>query len=291
MSKKVRVHTESNVEDFGLSEGEFSRASPFYDADLHANPIARWARRRSLQVLARSYTAGDRVLEIGCGSGEEAICLAQRGVAVVATDAALGMIEVLRAKMAAASESSGWPKLITPLVLPAGRLAELAADGLAGGFDGAYSSFGPLNCEPSLEPVVDALAQMVRPGGPVVISMINRYCAWETAWYMLAGSPQIAFRRWSGQASATVRAEWAEGRIRVYYWTPGEVEDVFYPHFRIVRRMGLPWLLPPFYLHHLVRRVPRLMNVLARVDRRYAATWPTYHFGDHFLLEMMRTGK
>jgi hypothetical protein len=157
-----------------------------------------------------------------------------------------------------------------------------------GGFAGAYSSFGPLNCEPTLAPVVTGLAVLVRPGGRVVLSLLNRYCLWETAWYLRAGQPRAAFRRWGGQAQATVRGEWQDERIAVYYWTPGAVARAFRPAFRVVRYMGLPWLLPPQYLDGLTRRAPGLFRRLARWDRRLAGCWPCYAIGDHFLLELVR---
>src|SRR5690242_13263096 len=161
----------------------FSRSAPLYDAEHAANPLARWTRARSLAVLDAAFAPGDRVLELGCGTGTEAIHLAGRGVTVVATDAAPAMVATLAAKLAPGGSAAALAARITPLVLPAGRAGELVERTGPGSFDGAYSSFGPLNCEPTLAPVVAALAALVRPGGRVVISLINRYCLWETAWY------------------------------------------------------------------------------------------------------------
>ena len=229
----------------------FSMSAPLYDVEQAANPVARWSRARSLGRLRRAFGPGDTVLELGCGTGEEALFLAARGVRVVATDAAPGMISQLQAKLMKRPELAG---LVTPMVVPAGRVGTLIEVCGRGAFDGAYSSFGPLNCEPSLAPVAEALAELVRPGSRLVLSLINRYCLWETLWYLAATRPRLAFRRWGGSSDATVRAAWQHERITIYYWTPGELERAFRPHFRVVRRMGLPWLLPPQYLDHLVKR-------------------------------------
>lgn len=266
----------------------FSRAAPLYDAEHAANPLARWTRVRSLQALDRAFAPGLRVLELGCGTGAEAIHLAGRGVRVVATDAAPAMVDTLAAKLAPGGPAAALADRITPLVLQAGRAGDLVARYGPGTFDGAYSSFGPLNCEPTLAPVVAALAALIRPGGRVVISLINRYCLWETAWYLRAGQPDQAFRRWGGHGVATVRAAWQDERIPIFYWTPGVVERAFRPAFRVQRRLGLPWLLPPQYLDGLVRRAPGLFRRLARLDRRFAHRWPCYAVGDHVLLEFIR---
>ena len=266
----------------------FSRAAPLYDAEHAANAIARWTRARSLAVLDAAFGPGGPVLELGCGTGAEAIHLAGRGVRVVATDAAPAMIATLAAKLAPDGPAAHLAERITPLVLPAGRAGDLVDRYGPSAFDGAYSSFGPLNCEPDLAPVAAALATLVRPGGRVVLSLINRYCLWETAWYLRARQPAQALRRWPGRAAATVRGAWQEDRITIFYWTPGAVDRVFRPHFRVRRRLGLPWLLPPQYLDGLARRAPRLFRRLARWDRRLAHRWPCYAVGDHFLLELIR---
>lgn len=285
-SSPPAVHEVSSAE-------AFSRAAPLYESDEELNPIARWTRRRSLATLDAAFRPGERVIEIGCGTGVEAIHLARRGVTVVATDAAPGMIATLTAKIAPGGPAHDVADLIIPIVLPAHRLADLLehpdlASALRTPFDGAYSSMGPLNCEPDLTPVADALAQLVKPRGRVVLGLLNRRCLWETAWYLRALQPRVAFRRWSGRAEATTRAAWQEEKFVCYYWNRSTIEHAFTEHFRVTRREGLPWLLPPFYLDGLIRRAPRLFSRLARLDRRFASLWPAYDIGDHLLIQLER---
>lgn len=278
----------STSEHHTASARAFSLAAPLYDAEHAANPIARWTRARSLAALDAAFGEGDKLLELGCGTGAEAIHLASRGATIVATDAAPAMVAQLEAKLKAGASAAHLAGRIAPMVLPAGEAGRLITQFGRASFDGAYSSFGPLNCETDLGPVVDALAQLVKPGGKVVISLINRYCLWETGWYFAARQPGKAFRRWRGRSQATVRGEWQNERITIYYWTPGEVERVFRPYFVAARHMALPWLVPPQYLDHLVRRFPRLFRRMARIDRRLASRYPFYAIGDHFLMEFTR---
>jgi SAM-dependent methyltransferase len=279
----------STSEQHAATARAFSLAAPLYDAEHAANPVARWTRTRSLAALEAAFRPRDRLLEIGCGTGAEAIFLASRGRSIVATDAAPAMVAQLEAKLKAGGPAEHMASRITPMVLPAAELGRLVPDFGRAHFDGAYSSFGPLNCEPDLGPVVDALAQLVKPGGKVVVSLINRFCLWETAWYLAARQPDKAFRRWAGQSEATVRSAWQDERITIYYWTPGQVERAFSPYFEPMRRMALPWLVPPQYLDHLVRRFPGVFRRMARVDRRLACYRPFYTIGDHFLIEFTRT--
>ena len=270
------------------SAQSFSRAAAFFEDDERANVLARWTRVQSLRTLYAAFGPGDLVLELGCGTGMEAVRLARRGVRVVAVDAAPGMIEVLSAKLAPGGPGEDVADMITPVLMPARNIGALIERYGPGAFDGCYSSMGPLNCEPDLRPVAEALGVLVRPGGRVILSILNRYCAWETAWYLRARQPSLAFRRWSGQAVSTSRPQWQEEVFTCYYWHRSEIERTFRPHFRIARRRGLPWLLPPLYLDGLIRRAPRFFRSVARLDRRLAHTWPAYSFGDHLVLEMVR---
>ena len=52
-----------------------------------------------------------------------------------------------------------------------------------GGFDGAYSNLGPLNCVPDLAGVARECARLLKPGGTLVFTVIGRFCPWEIAHY------------------------------------------------------------------------------------------------------------
>jgi SAM-dependent methyltransferase len=273
-----------------VTSGEaFSRAAALYDADEEQNVMARWTRQRSLSILLKTFKPGDRILEVGCGTGIEAVQLARQGIQVVATDTAPGMIETLSAKLSHGGPAHDLAGMIEPVLVPAQHLDELVARYGEGAFDGAFSSMGPLNCIPDLQPVADALARLVKPGGRVILGVLNRYCLWETAWYLRALQPRIAFRRWGGEAEATSRPDWQEEKFTCYYWHRGRIERAFRPHFRITRREGLPWLMPPLYLDGLIKRAPGFFRVLSRLDRRLAHVWPAYDIGDHLLIQFERT--
>jgi ubiquinone/menaquinone biosynthesis C-methylase UbiE len=267
----------------------FSRYAPEYDEDHASNPIARWTRRRNLAILNAAFAPGSHVLEIGCGTGVEAIHLARRGVRVLATDAAPGMVDVVRSKLEPGGSAHDVAHLVQAQVLPASQLGKLVQNGTRR-FDGAYSSFGPLNCEPNLDGVMDDLARLVRPGGRVVISLLTRFCLWETAWYLLHGDLTTAFRRWGGRAQATVRDQWRELRVSVHYWSASDVRTMAGRHFTVERQMALPWLVPPQYLGALVLRFPRLFRLASRIDRRLAHLWPLYAMGDHYVIVLVRRG-
>jgi len=260
----------------------FDRAAGSYTRDYADNPVMAWLGDDTFDRLCRLFPPGSRLLEIGCGTGEMALRLAEAGQTVVATDIAPGM--VARAQAAAAS-SPARDRLVW-LAAPAAEIGRL----VAGPFDGAYSNLGALNCEPNLSAFVRSLSGLLAPGGAFLCSVMNRWCAWEIAWGLLHGRPREATRRLArrgGWAPAHMSAgeDQAPSTIQVRYFTPGEFASAFRTCFRVETVLGYPVLIPPPYL---AARFPRWPSRLSSLERRVHA-WPGFRsLGDHFLVVLRR---
>src|SRR4029078_11929314 len=73
-----------------------------------ANPLIAMMRERVMRAVGRAFPETVTLLEIGCGTGEDAVALLERGHRVVACDPAPTMIATARAK-AAANRSGAAP--------------------------------------------------------------------------------------------------------------------------------------------------------------------------------------
>ncbi|HUE95474.1 MAG TPA: class I SAM-dependent methyltransferase, partial [Longimicrobiaceae bacterium] len=80
----------------------FDAAAATYDAGFSHRTLGRWLREIVHEKLDASFPAGAHVLELGCGTGEDALHLARRGVRVVATDASARMLAVAAEKVRSA---------------------------------------------------------------------------------------------------------------------------------------------------------------------------------------------
>jgi SAM-dependent methyltransferase len=258
-----------------MSAAVFDRFAHHYDEHF-GGILGGLYRRATWCWLDRSFQDGDRVLELNCGTGGDALHLAGRGVRVLATDASAGMLEVARKKIR--SEDAG--KRIELRQLEIERIATLEDDCL-GGFDGAFSNFGGLNFVADLETVARSLGSLIKPGGRLVLCLVGPMVPWEWMWFLLQGRPREALRRLE-PGGATWRG------VRVRYPSVGKTNRVFSRFFRTVRVGGLGVLLPPPYTEHWARKHSRIIDVLNRWERRIER-WPLAAWlGDHYLLEMAR---
>jgi SAM-dependent methyltransferase len=257
----------------------FDDVAADYDVREGDNPIMQLMRLRSLAMLDGTFPQGSTLLDIGCGTGTEAIWLAKRGRTVFAVDSSPQMLQVLSERAAGAGLS------VSSQLLRAGDLSALLDERGEASFDGAYSSFGALNTEPELGPAVAALSRLVRPGGRIVLSVMNRWCASEIALLAVSGRAGEAFRR--TRPSVRVRIGSAFSDVAYPSWR--QLRRALHPGFRVVTVQALPLLLLPSAWPALAAH-RRMYTALCRLDAILASKRPFSWLGDHlFVVAERRT--
>jgi len=138
-------------------------AHRFWDAGGEFRPLHRLNPVRADYVAARARLQDASVLDVGCGGGLLAEALARRGARVTAIDLAPAMIDTARL------HAAGSGLAIDYRVQDAGELASTAPH-----------AFEVVCCMEMLEHVAEparllgALAGLVKPGGAVFVSTLNR---------------------------------------------------------------------------------------------------------------------
>ena len=249
----------------------FDELASEYDAAFTESAIGKALRSIVWARFEQAFSAPSRVLELGCGTGEDALCLARRGLEVVAVDASSRMIQVARQK---ARETEG----LEFHCLAMERLGP-TLDGRV--FDGVLSNFGAINCVADLPALVADVAARLRPGAPLVWVVMGRHVPWEWLWYLAHGQWKKAWRRlqrggvpWRG--------------LNIVYPTPRELAVVLQPHFTIRRIAPLGVALPPSYAGQWLEQRPRLLRMLNRLEH-LAQPWSALaSVSDHYIVEATR---
>ncbi|HTU62738.1 MAG TPA: class I SAM-dependent methyltransferase [Polyangiales bacterium] len=266
--------------ELAATRAAFDSVAADYDGPRGNNALIQRMRAEVWRLLDHTFGEGGHLLDLGCGTGLDAVRMARQGHRVTATDWSPCMAERTRERAA----HEGMSDRVRSCAIGAHELERFAGTEV---FDGAYSNFGALNCVPELERMAGQCARLLRPGGALVCSVIGRICPWEMVHYLRRG-------QW-----ARVRVRYARGFVRVglnrqdvytHYYTPREFFAPFAAHFSLIEQRGLCILAPPPYLTLVRERHPRWYEWSWRVDRRIAG-WPLLRsLGDHFVIVMRKRG-
>jgi ubiquinone/menaquinone biosynthesis C-methylase UbiE len=266
----------------------FAYSAPFdniaeqYDATFTSSTIGRIQRDSVWSELKKSFHAGDRILDIGCGTGVDACFLAERGIDIVACDNSARMLSVAQRRIAALPWSAGSVQLH---LLPAEEISELS---YAGPFDGAFSNFGAVNCVADIAKLARDLAPLLKPGSNLLLCLMGPVCLWETVWYFGHGEFAKAFRRFH---CAGVPARIGGGSVlHVYHPSVRSVRQALDPEFRLKTIRGIGVAVPPSYLETWANRLPGLVKLEAAADRVLGRCPGIRMLADHVLLRFERTG-
>ncbi len=241
-----------------LAGAAFDRIAEEYDEIWTRSAIGQLQREAVWHYLDPLVKAGHKLLDLGCGTGEDALHFTQRGADVQGIDASLNMVRIARARG-----------------VQAHSLALESLCGLTGTFDGAISNFGALNCIRDLKSVASALGRLIRRGGYLAICVMGACCAWETIHFSRRGDFHNAFRRWQRE---DVRS--ALG-VQVTYRSVNQFRRAFRDQFKLTSWHGIGICVPPSYVNGLSEA---LLAQLGELDARINS-WPLLRaLSDHRLI-------
>jgi ubiquinone/menaquinone biosynthesis C-methylase UbiE len=254
----------------------FDAMADHYDDLFTFSVVGRAQRDVVWDRAAATFLPGSHILEINCGTGEDALFLANRGISVTACDAAGQMIEHAKARKELEAPAAS----INFHVLPTERLCELPKEPL---FDGVFSNFSGLNCVADLRAVSKELAMRIQPGARLLLCLSTRFCLWEILHYTAKGDFHKALRRCRGVSQAKFDGH----SFFVYYPTMRSLRRSF-QEFRLRSVTGVGITTPPSYLEGWVSKHPRLLTAMQYFDKAVCDLPLFRNIGDHVLLSMER---
>ena len=231
-------------------------AAETYVRDFTGTSIGETRRCAVWRRLEKIFSPGQKLLELNCGTGIDAVHLAQQGIQLVSCDISFRMIELAR-QLAVSTKTDD---LIDFRVLPSEEIGFLEGESV---FDGAFSNFCGLNCVQDLPAVARELARLVRPGAPILLCMMGRFVPWEIAWFLAHGEPEKALRRLRRDEFRSSEP----GGICIQRPSVKEMARIMSPAFRLRRWSGVGIAVPPTYTEKRMRYFPHVIEGLAGIDQ------------------------
>jgi SAM-dependent methyltransferase len=248
-----------------------------YDATFTDSALGRALRDLVWLRLDDGFVSCDRVLDLGCGTGEDALRLARRGTRVVGIDASAHMVHMAQQKALAAGCAA---QLDFHCVAMENMSTVLDSEP----FDGVLSDFGAVNCVRDLRALIADVAGRLAPAGRLLWVVMGRHAPWEWFWYGLRGELRKACRRLHRGGT-----DWRG--LTVCYPTPAEMRQLLSPWFAVRRVSPLGFALPPSYAGPWLERSPHAFALLRGMEAALQDCSALAALSDHYIIEALRLSR
>ncbi len=259
------------------TEAAFDQYALAYDEEFTFSPVGRLQRERVWKFLSENISSKthSEILELNCGTGEDALWFIKNGFKVTATDLSNEMVHVAKEKLQ--NKATVFQSGITDV---ASNLSNKK-------FDLIFSDFGGLNCidASAIKEMSTVFSELLNPGGRLIFVIMSRNCKWEQWYFKRKSDLQNAFRRRSLQG---VEAIIFETKFSTWYYSPEEAASFFAKHFNLLKHKPIGIAIPPSYLDNYFRKHPfilRMLNLIEKILGRFSSLSDK---ADHFIIDFTR---
>lgn len=260
--------------------GAFDSASEEYDHSIGSNFINVFTRERSIREVLRRVRPDEVVLEIGCGTGTEAIRISKHVKTVVATDVSPAMVSLVRRKV----EARRLQGKVEALRLGAVEIGDARNHLPEGRVRVAYSFNGALNCELQIGRFPRELWDLMEPEGVFVCSVRTDFCLEES----LFRAGRLKFGKLAPRKRQPIMVSVGGQDIPAYYYNPGRFARLFAPYFRVEKIVGLPAVVPPPSMNDIYVKLRSILSPLELAEAALADRFPFNRWGDQALFVFNR---
>jgi ubiquinone/menaquinone biosynthesis C-methylase UbiE len=258
----------------------FDHIASTSDSTYASGRIGQMQRRRVWRYLEKitPELKGLEILELNCGTGDDAVLFSDRGFNIVATDVSEEMLKVTQQKV----QQYSLQHKISSHYLDLDAFDETVFHKK---FDLVFSNFGGLNSinPAALVKLLDKIPVMLTPRGRFVAVVGSRYCLWETLFYLLKFNFKMAFRRWTKREVIT---ECIETNFKNWYYQPSQIIRWTTSAFSLNFKMPVGISIPPIQLEPFFERRERSLFRFYSVEKKLSRFSFLSGYADHYLIDL-----
>jgi ubiquinone/menaquinone biosynthesis C-methylase UbiE len=254
-------------------KADFDQAAQNYDNYFTFSEIGKIQRNLVYQKLQKQLINIKKIIEINCGTGEDAIWLAQQGFQVTATDISEIMIEI--------AQSKSNVNHLTFKVLDINHLSEETEN-----FDLLFSNFGGLNCltKKELALFFNSAAKILKEKGKMSLVIMPKNTLWEQFYFVLKLDFKAAFRRKKEVAFANVDGE----KVATYYYNPKDIVTLSEINFEFLEVKPIGFFIPPSYLEPFFKNKKPVLNGLTFLENKIKNRSFLSKYADHYIITLQK---
>lgn len=261
----------------------FDHIASTYNTLLMQTVIGQLQRKRVwryLEEVTRELN-GLEILELTCGTGEDAELFGDRGFNIVATDLSEEMLKVTQQKV----QQYSLQHKISSYYIDLDTFDETVFNKK---FDLIFSNFSGMNCisPAGMQKLLKKIPSILAPGGRVVAVVMPKRCIWETLHFAMKFQFARAFRRWTDKG---VQND-IDVPVKTWYYQPARLAAWARDSFRVIRTVPVGITVPPGFLERFFRRRKRTLFRLYSLEKRLSHFSFLSGFSDHYIIDLQLNG-
>ena len=255
----------------------FDQAAKQYDAQFTFTQIGR-AQRNRVYTFLNSKVLNHKplhILELNCGTGEDALFFAEMGHKVMATDISEAMIKTAKTK------ANGKDVIFKKL-----DITKINLEVFPEKFDLIFSNFGGFNClSPSqLESFITFSQKLLKDKGKLVLVIMSKNCLWERVYFLLKRQFKTAFRR---NTKTSVKANANGLKVPTWYYNPKDIVTLTKSNYKTIAIKPVGISIPPSYLEPFFFNKQFFLNLFIKMEGLFSSRfWAKY--ADHYLIAFQK---
>ncbi len=261
-----------------MQESPFDKIAPFYDELFSDTEIGLYLKQIVWNYLNENLPKTElNILEINCGTGVDAIYLAQKGHNVVATDQSAEMIKNAQLKLKDVQSAN--------VIFQQMDIRDIKNNFIDQKFELIFSNFGGLNCidKNEIKKFGNDIRGILNTGGRIIAVIMPPLSVWDFLYFLFIVDPLKGIKR---LLSKPIEAYIYESEVTVNYFSPGSFAKLLGDEFKVNKIIPVGFFLPPIYLDNYFKKYSKVLKKLNKFEKG-AATKPCLaNLSNHYLIDL-----